>query len=109
MNSAILLFGNAKSGLPGIGRCRRQPLIPERRNADARKSSVLLLRFDRIAAITSERFLLDKVSAIRLGSVLRRFEDGGVNPDQTPPPIDGNQVAMHPEASLLEAADDRPP
>jgi hypothetical protein len=53
-----------KSGLPTNGWCRRQPLIPCARRMDANFNSVSLLPFDRMAAITCERFLFEKTSAI---------------------------------------------
>jgi len=61
---AIFNLGNAKSGRPGSGRCRRQPDIPARRNAPAKANSVLRLRRDRIAAITFDRFCFVKTSAM---------------------------------------------
>jgi len=53
-----------KSGFPGNGPCLRQPLIPWARNIDASFNSVSLLPFDRMAAMTCERFRFDKTSAI---------------------------------------------
>jgi hypothetical protein len=53
-----------KSGFPGNGRCLRQPLIPCARRMDASLNSVSLLPFDRMAAMTWERFRFEKTSAI---------------------------------------------
>jgi hypothetical protein len=61
---ASLDFGKAKSGVPGSGRWRRQPLMPAARSAAAIASSVLRFRRERTAAITLERVALSIVSAI---------------------------------------------
>jgi hypothetical protein len=61
-------FRKTKSGLPGNGWCRRQPLIPRSRKMAANFSSVSLLPFDRIAAMTCERFFFEKTSAIASGA-----------------------------------------
>jgi hypothetical protein len=53
-----------KSGFPGNGRCLRQPVIPWARRIETSFSSVSLLPFDRMAAITSERLRFEKMSAI---------------------------------------------
>lgn len=53
-----------KSGLPGNRWCRRQPLIPCARKIDASFNSVSLLPFDRMAAMTCERFFFENTSAI---------------------------------------------
>jgi hypothetical protein len=61
-------FKKTKSGLPGNGWCRRQPLIPCSRKMDTNFSSVSLLPFDRMAAMTCERFLFEKTSVIASGA-----------------------------------------
>ena len=48
-------FLKVKSGLPGRSKCRRHPLIPNRRNSDAIRSSVVLLPVDRIARMMRVR------------------------------------------------------
>jgi hypothetical protein len=53
-----------KSGFPGKGGCLRQPLIPWARRIEANFSSVALLPFDRMAAMTCERFSFEKTSVI---------------------------------------------
>jgi len=53
-----------KSGLPGNRLCLRHPLIPYVRKIDTNFISVSLLPFDRIAAMTRERFRFEKTSAI---------------------------------------------
>jgi len=57
-------LGKMKSGFPGNGRCLRQPLIPWARRIEANFNSVSLLPFDRMAAMTCERFSFEKISAI---------------------------------------------
>jgi hypothetical protein len=61
---ASLTDGNAKSGEPGSGRCRRQPVMPTLRKAEARASSVLRFRRDRTRDMISERLRLLNTSAI---------------------------------------------
>jgi hypothetical protein len=61
-NTAILNFGNTKSGRPKTGRCRRHPEIPCRRKSRTRTSSVSLFPRERMRAITADRFALEKTS-----------------------------------------------
>jgi hypothetical protein len=56
--------GQAKSGRPGRGRWRRQPVIPDLRRAEANRSSVARLPRERTAAITRDRSALVKTSAM---------------------------------------------
>ena len=55
----------AKSGRPGSGGWRLQPVIRAARSMDASLSSVSLLSRERIAAITRDRLALLKTSATR--------------------------------------------
>jgi hypothetical protein len=57
---------NTKSGLPGRDWWRRQPVIRAARRMVASLSSVSLLPYERIAAMTRLRFVLVKTSAIGL-------------------------------------------
>ena len=50
-NTASRARGNAKSGRPGSGRCRRQPVIPCSRSKPARRTSVVRLPRERTSAM----------------------------------------------------------
>ncbi len=60
---------NAKSGRPGRGTWRRQPVMPDRRNSLARAISVRKFPWLRTRDITSERFARVKMSAMSAHSV----------------------------------------
>ncbi len=64
--------GNARSGSPGKGCCRRQPVISCGRRTIASRTSVLRFPRPRIRAITSDRFAFDRRSAIVWNSRRRR-------------------------------------
>ena len=63
-NTATRCLRKTKSGFPGNEGCLRQPLIPWARRIEANLNSVALLPFDRMAAMTCERFRFEKTSAI---------------------------------------------
>jgi hypothetical protein len=61
---AIFSFLNTKSGLPRIGECLRQPLIPVARSNFAKATSVFLFPRPRMSDITSDRFDFVNTSGI---------------------------------------------
>ena len=69
-NTAIFIFGNTKSGLPGSFEPRLQPVIPVSRNMSMRRSSVSLFPVPRIRDITSDRLAFVNTS----GTVKRRLD-----------------------------------
>lgn len=56
--------GNTKSGFPNRGHRRRQPVMPFFLRTRINANSVSVLPSERIRDITSERFFLEKTSAI---------------------------------------------
>ena len=63
-NTATLASRNTKSGFPNSGCLLRQPVIPCNRRKAINASSVSLFPWERMRDMTSERFVLEKTSAM---------------------------------------------